>query len=214
MATLVRDNAVRFLAHALLAGGVLLSATACRNGRLVFFPTSASREPAPEVKVATMATPTPVPTPAPAVAPVAPPVAPPAANMPPPPVASTLPEPAPLPELSSAPELPPVLFASDQYDVDADQKKVLEKHAAFLKANRSVRIVLRGHTDSTASEEYNLALGQKRAESVRQALIAAGVGPDRMETVSFGEALPIKEGDDAPSRAGNRRVEFFLYSVD
>ena len=107
-----------------------------------------------------------------------------------------------------------VTLASDQYEVGAEQKTALAKHAAFLKANRAVRVVLRGHTDGTASEEYNLALGQKRAESVRQALIALGVGSDRMETVSFGEALPIKEGDDPPARAGNRRVEFFLYAVE
>lgn len=214
-----RNTATRLVAHALLTGGVLLFAGACRNGRLVFFPQSArSSEPAPMVKVATMPAREPVatetkpadlkPTEAP-VADVA--TAPMPAALPADPVIA--PPPA-TPDLATAPELPPVLFASDQYEVNAEQTKTLQKHAAYLKANPTIHVLLRGHTDSTASEEYNLALGQKRSESVRQALIKLGIPESRVETVSFGEALPLVEGDDAAARANNRRVEFFFYLVE
>lgn len=176
------------------------------------------------VKVAA-ATPTPTPTPTP-IPPPPPAVAPPEVKLQtapgvesvdsprPVPTPTPLPSPPPGPELSTAPELPPVLFASDQYEVGAEQTKALAKHAAYLKANTAIRVVLRGHTDASASEEYNLALGQKRAESVRQALIKLGIAANRIETVSFGESLPLQDGDAPGQRASNRRVEFFLYAVE
>ncbi|MCB2154728.1 OmpA family protein [bacterium] len=109
------------------------------------------------------------------------------------------------------PELAMVHFAFDSWELTPESKAALQKNIAYLKANPEIKVLLRGHTDDQGTEEYNLSLGSRRAQVVRQALIEMGIAPDRLETVSFGEGLPLQEGDDDASRAMNRRVEFFVY---
>ena len=79
--------------------------------------------------------------------------------------------------------------------------------SGFLKANSGRRVALEGHTDERGGREYNLALGQRRAEAVRRALALLGVGDNQMEAVSFGKEKPAMPGSDEQAWAQNRRVE-------
>lgn len=100
-----------------------------------------------------------------------------------------------------------VFFDYDSFEIRSEFTPALEANAAFLKANPSRRIALEGHTDERGGREYNLALGQKRAEAVRRALQLLGVSDSQMEAVSFGEEKPAAFGLDEESYAQNRRVE-------
>ncbi|MCU0761587.1 MAG: peptidoglycan-associated lipoprotein Pal [Hydrogenophaga sp.] len=100
-----------------------------------------------------------------------------------------------------------VYFDYDSFEIRAEFTTALEANAAFLKANPSRRVALEGHTDERGGREYNLALGQKRAEAVRRALQLLGVSESQMEAVSFGEEKPAAFGLDEESYAQNRRVE-------
>ena len=91
--------------------------------------------------------------------------------------------------------------------VRSDARPVLEAHARFLQANPQRKVNLEGHTDERGGREYNLALGQKRAEAVRRALNLLGVADGRMEAVSYGKEKPAAQGVDEAAFAKNRRVE-------
>ncbi len=112
------------------------------------------------------------------------------------------------------PNLKPVFFDFDSDKLNADARATVQRNVAYLKANPRLGVVLRGHTDSRGSPEYNLALGSRRALAVMEALIAAGIPPERVETVSFGEEIPAVETDDETKEAQNRRVEFFVYTMN
>ena len=83
----------------------------------------------------------------------------------------------------------------------------MQAHATYLANNKNRKIRLEGHADERGSREYNMALGQRRADAVRKASSALGVGNDRMETISFGEDKPKSTGHDEAAWAQNRRVE-------
>jgi peptidoglycan-associated lipoprotein len=100
-----------------------------------------------------------------------------------------------------------VLFDYDSFVVRADALPVIEAHARFLQANKQRKAMLEGHTDDRGGREYNLALGQKRAEAVRRALALLGVPDSQIEAVSYGKEKPAAEGSDELSLAKNRRVE-------
>ncbi|MBD8051190.1 peptidoglycan-associated lipoprotein Pal [Limnohabitans radicicola] len=100
-----------------------------------------------------------------------------------------------------------VLFDYDSFVVRADARPVIESHARFLQANKQRKATLEGHTDERGGREYNLALGQKRAEAVRRALSLLGVPESQLEAVSYGKEKPAAEGSDELSLAKNRRVE-------
>ena len=87
--------------------------------------------------------------------------------------------------------------------------RTIEAHAQFLKSNGRAKLSLEGHTDERGGREYNLALGQKRADAVRQSLTLLGVNAGQIETVSFGEEKPAVQGGDESAYAKNRRAEFF-----
>ena len=99
-----------------------------------------------------------------------------------------------------------VYFAFDSYVISDEFASVIEANANFLKANRGSRVSIEGNTDELGSREYNIALGQQRAEAVRRALSLLGVQEGQMEAVSFGEEKPAVPGGDAQSRAQNRRA--------
>jgi peptidoglycan-associated lipoprotein len=101
-----------------------------------------------------------------------------------------------------------VYFDYDSFDVRPEFRATLEAHARYLGADRNRRVALEGHTDERGGREYNLALGQKRAEAVRRSLSLLGVTEAQMEAVSFGEEKPAMMGMDEASFARNRRVEF------
>lgn len=98
-------------------------------------------------------------------------------------------------------------FDFDSFEVRGEYAGTLEANARYLKANTTRRVALEGHTDESGGREYNLALGQKRAEAVRRSLSLLGVNEAQMEPVSFGEEKPAAYGSDEASMAKNRRVE-------
>jgi peptidoglycan-associated lipoprotein len=100
-----------------------------------------------------------------------------------------------------------VYFDYDSFTVKPESQSVLEAHARFLRADASRRANLEGHTDERGGREYNLALGQKRAEAVRRALGALGVSDAQMEAVSFGKEKPADSAGTEAAFAKNRRVE-------
>jgi peptidoglycan-associated lipoprotein len=100
-----------------------------------------------------------------------------------------------------------VYFDFDSFVVKDEFRPALEAHAAYLLSKRDARVVLQGNTDERGSREYILALGQKRAESVRKALVVLGVSDAQLEAVSFGEEKPRNEGSTEEAFAENRRVD-------
>jgi len=142
--------------------------------------------------------------------PPAPPRAAPAAPPPrpaPPPAAP--PAPAAAAEVSTAPAAIQrvVYFDFDRYDIKDEFKPMLERRAQALVADRGKRYVVEGHADERGSREYNLALGQKRAEAVVSALELMGVQHEQLEPVSFGDTRPAVEGSDEVAWSQNRRAE-------
>jgi len=100
-----------------------------------------------------------------------------------------------------------IYFDFDSYAVRPGYASTLDGNARFLKANGKRHVNLEGHTDERGGREYNLALGQKRAEAVRRALGQLGVSDAQMEAVSFGKEKPAVQGSTEDAYAKNRRVE-------
>jgi len=100
-----------------------------------------------------------------------------------------------------------VFFDFDSFVVKDEYRPMLEAHAGYLKANSSARLILQGHADERGSREYNLALGQKRAEAVRRVLNVIGVSDAQMEAISFGEEKPRNPGSTEEAYAENRRTD-------
>jgi peptidoglycan-associated lipoprotein len=100
-----------------------------------------------------------------------------------------------------------VYFAFDSSSVDAESRAIIEAHAAFLSANRNIKVVFEGHTDERGTREYNLALGERRAQAVDRVAKLLGVSADRIKTVSYGEEKPVAAGHSEADWALNRRVE-------
>ena len=100
-----------------------------------------------------------------------------------------------------------VLFAFDSSAVDADNRAIIEANAAFLSANPQVKVTLEGHCDEQGTREYNLALGERRAQAVERVMRVLGVAGNRISTVSYGEEKPIAMGHDESAWRQNRRVE-------
>ncbi|HUY04510.1 MAG TPA: peptidoglycan-associated lipoprotein Pal [Rhodocyclaceae bacterium] len=104
-----------------------------------------------------------------------------------------------------------VFFDYNQYVIKAEYQPLLEAHARFLIANPKMKMLIQGNTDERGSREYNVALGQKRADAVKKALLLLGVKEDQLEAVSLGEEKPRNPGHDEAAWAENRRADM-LYS--
>jgi peptidoglycan-associated lipoprotein len=102
----------------------------------------------------------------------------------------------------------PVYFDYDKSDIRDDQKATLEAKIPIFLANADMRIRVAGHTDNRGSDEYNLALGQRRAAEVKRYLVARGIDAGRIDVVSFGEERPAVNADNEAAWARNRRDEF------
>jgi peptidoglycan-associated lipoprotein len=100
-----------------------------------------------------------------------------------------------------------VYFDFDSYVVREDGKPIVENHSAFLTKNKQRHILIQGNTDDRGGTEYNLALGQKRAEAVRKSMAALGVADGQMEAVSLGEEKPKATGSGESAWAENRRAD-------
>jgi peptidoglycan-associated lipoprotein len=106
---------------------------------------------------------------------------------------------------ASAPRI--VYFDFDSYTIKDEYRGLIESNAKSLSAARAKRISIEGHTDERGGREYNLALGQKRAETVARALTLLGVSETQIEAVSFGKERPAVQGSDEAAWAKNRRAE-------
>lgn len=100
-----------------------------------------------------------------------------------------------------------ILFDFDSAAIRDEYRTLLEAHARFMKQEKSAKVILQGHADERGSREYNLALGQRRAESVYKAMNLLGVPEEQMEAVSLGEEKPVAEGHDEEAWKQNRRAE-------
>jgi peptidoglycan-associated lipoprotein len=101
-----------------------------------------------------------------------------------------------------------VYYEFDGYDVKAEYRPLVEAHAQFLKQNPSARITIEGNCDERGSREYNVALGQRRAESVMKMMTLLGVRDGQIESVSFGKEKPRAAGHTDAAMAENRRSDF------
>ena len=100
-----------------------------------------------------------------------------------------------------------IYFDYDSFAIRSEFQAVIEAHARFIRADKNKKVVLEGHTDERGGREYNLALGQKRAEAVRRALVLQGVGEHQVEAVSFGKEKPAVAGNSDAAMEKNRRAE-------
>ncbi len=98
-----------------------------------------------------------------------------------------------------------VYFGYDSADLDSDALELLQDQVAWLKQNSSVSVTIEGHCDERGTREYNLALGEKRAQAVKNYLIGLGISPDRVSTISYGKERPAVVGSNDGAWAQNRR---------
>ena len=103
-----------------------------------------------------------------------------------------------------------VFFEFDQFVLSDSAKAVLNKKAKWLKDRPNAKALIEGHCDERGSTEYNLALGQKRAEAAMQYILALGINPSRVSTISFGKEKPADPGHNEAAWAKNRRAHFVL----
>ena len=101
-----------------------------------------------------------------------------------------------------------VHFDLDQADLRSDATAALDAKIPILQANPTVTLRIAGHTDERGSDEYNLALGQRRAAAAKRYLVEHGIAESRLETISYGEERPVAQGHDEDAWAQNRRAEF------
>jgi len=100
-----------------------------------------------------------------------------------------------------------IYYDYDQFDVKDQYRGLVETHAKYLRENPSAKILIQGNTDERGGNEYNLALGQKRAEAVRKAMASLGVADSQMEAVSLGKEKPKAMGSNEAAWAENRRAD-------
>jgi peptidoglycan-associated lipoprotein len=104
-----------------------------------------------------------------------------------------------------------VHFDYDQYDIRADQIKVLEANVQYLKDHANEMVTVEGHTDERGTGQYNMALGESRANTIRDYMIRAGISPGRISTVSYGKERPLENQASEWGWSQNRRGEFVVY---
>jgi peptidoglycan-associated lipoprotein len=100
-----------------------------------------------------------------------------------------------------------VYFDYDSYVIKPEFQSLITNHADYIKSDKTRKVVFEGHADERGGREYNLALGQKRAEAVKRAFVLLGVTDSQLEAVSFGKEKPVAQGHDEAAWAKNRRVE-------
>jgi peptidoglycan-associated lipoprotein len=113
-----------------------------------------------------------------------------------------------IPDAKQAGVLRPIYFEFDQYQILSSARPTLHEIADCLHENPSWKVLIEGHCDERGSDEYNLALGEQRAQSTRRYLMALGIKSQRFQTISYGEERPAKLGHHEDSWAENRRAEF------
>lgn len=99
-----------------------------------------------------------------------------------------------------------VYFGLDRFDVDAEDRAILESQAAWLRQYPNVRITIEGHCDERGTRDYNIALGERRANAAKNYLVSLGIDPSRITTVSYGKERPAALGSNEQAWAQNRRA--------
>lgn len=99
-----------------------------------------------------------------------------------------------------------IFFGLDQYDVDAEDQATLQSQAGWLQQNPAVRVTVEGHADERGTRDYNIALGERRANAAKNYLASLGIDPGRITTVSYGKERPAALGSDESAWAQNRRA--------
>ncbi len=142
-----------------------------------------------------------------------PPPAPPASQQTPPPQPSTPPVPTPTTPSSTklaASDLQPVFFDLDSYTLRDDARSALDADARLLRDNPETKVIIEGHCDERGTDEYNQALGERRAQAAKDYLVQAGIAVSRLQTISYGKERPFDPGHDEAAWAKNRRAHFTL----
>ncbi len=99
-------------------------------------------------------------------------------------------------------------FDFDKYNIRSGDGQTLERHAGWLKSNSNVNIIIEGNCDEWGTEEYNMALGERRAVAAKNYLVNLGISADRLSTISYGETRPLNSAHNSAAWAENRRDEF------
>lgn len=99
-----------------------------------------------------------------------------------------------------------IYFATDAYDIDAEDQATLTKQAAWLQKYPNVSVTVEGHCDERGTREYNLALGDRRANAAKNFLVSAGIAASRISVISYGKERPVAMGSDESAWAQNRRA--------
>lgn len=115
-----------------------------------------------------------------------------------------------LEEINREAPLRMIHFDFDEYFIREDAKPVLESNAAWLNKFKTAQILIEGHCDERGTEEYNLALGEKRAKSTFDYLVSLGISPSRLKTISYGKSQPLDMGHTEASWDKNRRAQFTI----
>ncbi len=102
-------------------------------------------------------------------------------------------------------------FAFDSYELSPEAMKTLQEDADWIKANKGSVITIEGHCDERGTVEYNLALGERRAEAAKNYMVSLGVKADRLKTISYGKSLPVDPGHTEEAWAKNRRAHFVVH---
>lgn len=132
--------------------------------------------------------------------------------VPPEPVPSDPISSASLDDLNKNSPLKPVFFELDSADLGRDGQKILDDNAAILKRYSTWTVTVEGHCDERGTAEYNLALGERRANAARAYLVSVGIPADRLRIVSYGKEFPFDPGHDESAFAKNRRAHFVITS--
>lgn len=111
-------------------------------------------------------------------------------------------------------DLDMVHFEYDAFKISETWQDVLKQHIAWLKNNNSVHVQIEGHCDERGTEEYNVTLGQRRADAVREFMIANGVEEHRLSTISYGKLRPLTFDQSEDAHSLNRRAMFLVYTPD
>ena len=103
-----------------------------------------------------------------------------------------------------------IYFGFDSFDLTSDARAILKKNADWIKSNQSARVEIEGHCDDRGTNEYNLALGAKRAQAAKDYLVSLGIPTDRLSTISYGEELPVCREQNEDCWQKNRRDRFVV----
>lgn len=115
-----------------------------------------------------------------------------------------------LEEINAEAPLDMIHFDFDKYYVRDDAKPILEANAEWLKIWRSVELLIEGHCDERGTEQYNFALGEKRAKATLDYLVSLGISPDRLKTISYGKSQPLDTASNEIAWERNRRSKFTI----